>query len=327
MGEIPREESMDDGDYLMRRSEMFLMFCTLSLLVWSQLFLVVKPASGLQGRTQVVMLGTGNPNPTPNQSGPATAIVVDQQVYLIDAGPGVVRRAEGARLKGLESFRAQNLNKVFITHLHSDHTLGLPDLMFSPWVLGRAEPLAVYGPPGTKRMTEHLEEAWSEDIYMRLFGLEPQSSAEGYKAETYEIEEPGLIYSDELVRVFAIPVEHGSWPTAYGYKFETPDKVIVISGDAAPSPAIFEACDHCDVLIHEVYSPVGLESRPPEWQRYHRSYHTSSVELAQLVQQSNPGVLELYHQLLWGVPDNLVDEIAGAGYSGRVVSAQDLDIF
>ena len=74
MGEIPREESMDDGDYLMRRSEMFLMFCTLSLLVWSQLFLVVKPASGLQGRTQVVMLGTGNPNPRrqlpqANQSG------------------------------------------------------------------------------------------------------------------------------------------------------------------------------------------------------------------------------------------------------------------
>ena len=107
----------------------------------------------------------------------------------------------------------------------------------------------------------------------------------------------------------------------------TPDRVIVISGDAGPSPALFEACDGCDVLIHEVYSSVGLESRPPEWQRYHRSYHTSTVELAKLAQRSNPDLLVLYHQLLWGVPDNLAGEMKAGGYLGRVVSARDLDVF
>ena len=319
--------SQSDGDVPMRCTEMLRVVFALTIFVCGSLLGMAMPAGALQARTQVVMLGTGNPNPTPDQSGPATAIVVDQQVYLIDAGPGIVRRVEAARLKGIEPFNANSLNKVFLTHLHSDHTLGLPDLMFSPWVSGRTESISVYGPPGTKRMTNHLEEAWSEDIYMRLFGLEPRSSTEGYKASTHEIEGPGLIYSDELVRVYAIPVVHGSWPAAYGYKFETPDRVIVISGDAAPSPILFEACDGCDVLIHEVYSPVGLERRPPEWQRYHRSYHTSTVELAEMAQKSNPKLLVLYHQLLWGVPDNLTDEIEASGYFGRVVSARDLDIF
>jgi ribonuclease BN (tRNA processing enzyme) len=311
----------------MRCSRMLIAFVALAIVVWTAFTEFATPVEALQARTQIVMLGTGSPNPTPDQSGPATAIVVDQQVYLVDAGPGIVRRVEAARLNGMEPFNAGNLNKVFLTHLHSDHTLGLPDLMFSPWVLGRMEAISVYGPPGTKRMTDHLEEAWSEDIYMRLFGLEPQPSTEGYKALTHEIEGSGLIYSDELVQVFAIPVNHGSWPVAYGYKFVTPDRVIVISGDAGPSPALFEACDGCDVLIHEVYSSVGLESRPLEWQRYHRSYHTSTVELAKLAQRSNPDLLVLYHQLLWGVPDNLAGEMKAEGYLGRVVSARDLDVF
>jgi len=318
---------MNDGDFSMRRSRAFVVLIAWTTLACGLFLLAPVHVRALQARTQVVMLGTGNPNPTPEQSGPATAIIVDQRVYLVDAGPGIVRRAEAARLKGVEPLSSSNLNRVFLTHLHSDHTVGLPDLMFSPWVLGRTEPISVYGPPGTKRMTDHLEEAWSEDIYMRLFGLEPQASTEGYKAATHEIEGPGLIYSDELVRVFAIPVQHGSWPSAYGYKFETPDQVIVISGDAGPSPALFEACDRCDVLIHEAYSPVGLESRPPEWQEYHRSYHTSTVELAQMAQNSRPELLVLYHQLLWGVPDNLADEMLAAGYQGRVVSSRDLDVF
>ena len=138
----------------MIRSGMFRVVFALAIFVCGSLLGVATPARALQVRTQVVMLGTGSPNPTPDQSGPATAIVVDQQVYLIDAGPGIVRRVEAARLKGIEPLTASSLNKVFLTHLHSDHTLGLPDLMFSPWVLGRTEPISVYGRPGTKRMAD-----------------------------------------------------------------------------------------------------------------------------------------------------------------------------
>src|SRR5215216_6252155 len=98
---------------------------------------VKQPAPARASRTQVVLLGTGTPNPDTARSGPAVAIVVDSTTYIVDAGPGIVRRAAGAKLE------MPSLRIAFLTHLHSDHTLGLPDLMFAPWVIGRTVPLAV----------------------------------------------------------------------------------------------------------------------------------------------------------------------------------------
>jgi ribonuclease BN (tRNA processing enzyme) len=109
--------------------------------------------------TQVVILGTGTPLPDPDRSGPAVAVVVNGVAYLVDCGPGVVRRAAAAEKNGIKALAADKLKIVFITHLHSDHTLGYPDLIFSPWVLERAEPLEAYGPRGLKSMTAHIEKA------------------------------------------------------------------------------------------------------------------------------------------------------------------------
>ena len=160
-------------------------------------------------RTKVVLLGTGTPNDDPDRWGPSVAIVVDDQVYLVDAGVGLVRRAAAARAAGVPALTATSLSRVFLTHLHSDHTLGLPDLMFSPWVLDEV-PLEVFGPSGTSAMAAHLEAAWADDIAMRLYGLEPQRTR-NYKAVVREIK-PGRIYEDDKVKVDAIRVTHGSWP-------------------------------------------------------------------------------------------------------------------
>jgi ribonuclease BN (tRNA processing enzyme) len=102
---------------------------------------------------RVVVLGTGNPSADPERGGPALAVVVNDRAYLIDCGPGVVRRAAAAERNGIAALKAKDLKIVFITHLHSDHTLGYPDLIFSPWVLGRKEELEAYGPHGLKNMT------------------------------------------------------------------------------------------------------------------------------------------------------------------------------
>src|SRR5262252_2969216 len=116
------------------------------------------------GHTQVVLLGTGTPNADPDRFGPAVAVVVDDEAYLVDAGVGVVRRAAAAaRDRGIAALAASRLTRVFITHLHSDHTLGLPDLMLSPWVLERPVPLDVYGPRGLRDMTAHIEAAYKAD--------------------------------------------------------------------------------------------------------------------------------------------------------------------
>jgi ribonuclease BN (tRNA processing enzyme) len=210
--------------------------------------------------TQVVLLGTGTPNDDPNRWGPAVAVIVDDQVYLVDAGVGVVRRAAAARAAGVTALKVTSLSRVFLTHLHSDHTLGLPDLMFSPWVLERKTPLDVYGPKGTADMTAHIEAAWQDDIAVRLYGLAPQHTR-NYRAVVHEIG-PGLIFQDSKVTVTAIAVTHGSWPDAFAFQFQTPDRRIVISGDTVPSDAVAAACDGCDLLIHEVYSAEKFTGRP-----------------------------------------------------------------
>ena len=210
--------------------------------------------------TRLVILGTGTPIADPDRFGPSVAVVVGEESYLVDAGAGVVRRAAAAARNGIAALAPSNLKRVFITHLHSDHTVGLPDLMFTPWQNGRNMPVEVYGPPGTLRMTTNIEEAWVEDVHMRLFGLEGRT-AHNYRALPREIE-AGTVYDDGTVRVAAIPVQHTSWPVSFGYSFVTPDRTIVISGDARPRPSLVEACNGCDVLVHEVYSRDLLRPAP-----------------------------------------------------------------
>jgi ribonuclease BN (tRNA processing enzyme) len=308
-----------------------MLFLTLSAVVCSQPNNAsserhsIDQAASVKHSTQVVLLGTGTPNADPDRSGPSVAIVVNDTPYLIDIGPGVVRRAAAACRNGIKGLEARKLNRSFVTHLHSDHTAGYPDLILTPWVLERTEPLEVFGPKGIKAMTEHLLDAYREDINIRLHGGEPANKT-GYKVIAHEIR-PGVVYKDANVTVKAFPVNHGAWPEAYGYRFETADRTIVVSGDCRPSTSVIENCNGCDVLVHEVYSETGFARRPQEWQKYHSRYHTSSSELAQLATKARPGLLVLYHQLFWGTSEeDLLKEVRGL-YSGKVVSAHDLDVY
>jgi ribonuclease BN (tRNA processing enzyme) len=291
--------------------------------------LVATAAVGLNGRaaprTQLVLLGTGTPNADPERSGPAVAIVVDDVPYLVDCGPGVVRRAAAAFARGIKGLDPKLLRTAFVTHLHSDHTAGYPDLIFTPAVLERDAPLQVYGPPGIRAMTDHVMKAWAGDVDVRLNDLEPAKPA-GYRVRAHDVK-PGLVFRDARVTVRAFAVPHGAWKHAFAYRFDTPDRAIVVSGDSGPSDALIAACDGCDILVHEVYSTAGFVTRPPEWQRYHRVYHTSSAELAALATKARPSLLVLYHQLLWGSSDEALVAEVKQGYGGAVVSGRDLDVF
>lgn len=275
--------------------------------------------------TYVVLLGTGTPNADPERSGPAVAVVVNGASYLVDAGPGVVRRAAAAAARGIPALEPPMLDRVFLTHLHSDHTVGLPDLMLTPWVLERDRPLEVFGPTGTDQMVAHLLAAYDADIRRRIDGLQPQN-ATGWRAVPHVVT-PGVVYRDSNVTVTAVAVPHEDWPEAFAYRFETADRVIVISGDTRPTDAVVAACGGCDVLVHEVYSDAGFARRPPEWQRYHAHAHTSAGALAELASRARPRLLVLYHQLLWGTtPDELAAEVR-RGYDGVVMFGKDLDVF
>jgi ribonuclease BN (tRNA processing enzyme) len=278
-------------------------------------------------RTWVVLLGTGTPGAEPDRFGPSTAVVAGGTAYLIDAGPGVVRRASaGAMVTGLQALNAPNLRVAFLTHLHSDHTLGYPDLILSPWVLGRAAPLAVYGPPGLEAMTAALLEAYREDIRVRVEGPE-RLRRDLLAVETHEIA-PGLIYEDPVMRVEAFAVPHGTWDVAFGFKLTTADRTIVISGDTGPFDGLAEIAAGADVLIHEAYGAEGLRQREPETQRYHGTFHTSAIKVGEIAARAGVGMVILHHQLhlAGGTPEEMVEEVR-LSFDGEVIYGRDLDAF
>lgn len=278
--------------------------------------------------TQVVLLGTGTPGPDPRRSGPATLIVVNETPYLIDFGPGVIRRASEAYQQGVKAvgLRTINLRIVFLTHLHSDHTAGFPDLIFTPWVMGRTEPLEVYGPKGLKDMSRHILEAYKEDIHHRIQSEE--ISTTGYQVHAHEIKS-GVIYNDKNVTVKAFRVAHGM--EAFGYRFETPDRTIVISGDTAPCQSLIENAGGCDILIHEAYTEASYTTSSEQWQKYRRKYHTSTHELAQIASQTKPKLIIIYHrENPGGVGARPEEEYLSEmkqGYEGKVVVGHDLEIY
>jgi len=289
------------------------------------LLFVAMLASFSAAQTKVILLGTGTPNPDPDHAGSSVAIVVEDKAYLVDFGAGVVRQA--ARMTpqyggNYPQLNAKNLRIAFLTHLHSDHTIGLPDLLLTPWVLERNVPLEIYGPVGTKHLADHIVEAYKADIDYRLNGLEP-ANENGWKAITHEFEETGTVYTDSLVKVEAFKVAHGSWPNAFGFRFTTPDKVIVISGDTRPCENILKFSSGVDILIHEVYSYHRWTKRNEFWKKYHAANHTSTLELGELAHKVKPGKLVLYHLLFWGdSEEDLLQEIA-TKYNGEVIVGRD----
>lgn len=156
-------------------------------------------AAAPAGGAKLVLLGTGTPRADPDRMGPCAAVLAGGEAYLFDAGVGLVRRAAEAFAAGHEELEPKRLARVFLTHLHSDHTLGYPDLILTPWVLGRERALEAYGPPGLQEMTDHLLAAWAEDIDVRIHGAEG-NPPEGVRVEVHEIP-AGYVYRDGRVTI------------------------------------------------------------------------------------------------------------------------------
>jgi ribonuclease BN (tRNA processing enzyme) len=276
-------------------------------------------------RTTIVMLGTGTPIPDPDRMGPSLAIIVDSVPYIFDAGTGIVRRTVAATRAGVAGLELASLQRVFLTHLHSDHTLGLADLIFTPWIQGRTAPLEVYGPPGTSRLVNGIIDGNDEDIHERL-ASSGGPSATGWKTNVHEITS-GVVYTDARVTIRAFAVPHSAWKYAFGYRIETPDRTIVISGDTRPSPAIAAACNGCDVLIHEVYSDSGFATMKSLRQAYHAQAHTSAKQLGEIATAARPKLLILTHLLFFGASEERLLAEVRSTFKGNVVLARDLQRF
>jgi ribonuclease BN (tRNA processing enzyme) len=286
-----------------------------------------KPTQAeLDRETQVVVLGTGTPVPDAHRAGPSIAVIHKGEAYVFDIGGGVVQNAITARYKyDIPSLYPSQICCVFISHLHSDHTLDYVELAFTLW-WRRREGLFAWGPVGLRDMTEKMYEMMAADTAIRTSGINPVQNPDGYQIDVTEIAE-GIIFQKDDLTVEAFDVDHGDIKPAFGFRITTDDKSIVISGDTAYSEKVLEKARGVDLLFHEVFSDSGLGNTSEFWQSYHKKHHTSASDLGRLASEAKPGLLVLYHGLFYGVPeDRIVDEVRST-YDGKVVLANDLDLF
>ena len=275
--------------------------------------------------TQLVVLGSGNPNPNPDRSGSAYAVIVEDTPYLVDFGPGVIRRIAALSSNwggSIDGMNVINLEHAFLTHIHSDHTAGLSDLLLTPWVMGRENKLNLFGPAGLEGMALSLLDAYKDDIDYRMNGSQP-SNATGYKFNFTELDD-GIVFKDDNLTVEAFKVNHGEFEDAYGFRFTSKDKVIVFSGDTGPSKSLEDYAKDADILVHEVYSYAGFLKKTKDWQIYHKGHHTSTYEVGEIASRAKPKLLVLSHILFWGADEQDILEETRTTFSGNIKIAEDL---
>ncbi|CAK3625847.1 hypothetical protein VCRA2123E76_70025 [Vibrio crassostreae] len=161
-----------------------------------------------------------------------------------------------------------------------------------------------------------------------MSGVQP-ANPNGYKVSTTIIKEQGVVYQGDNVAVEAFNANHGDWPKGYalGYRFTTPDRFIVVSGDTAYDESVVKNYAGADILIHEVYSMEGLAKRTPDWQNYHQKAHTSTEELAIIGNKIKPKLIVLNHVLYFGTSDQSVDDEFAQFYQKNYTLAKDLDVY
>ena len=273
--------------------------------------------SSLLSALIVILLGTGYPRPDAERAGPSTAVVFGEKWFVVDAGRGTTMRIAGTDLK------YANMRAVFLTHLHSDHTAGLPDLFNTSWQFGRKRvPLELYGPKGTKRLADAMLEFFAEDIRLRRDVLEKHPAA-GATIRTHIVRE-GVVYDDGEVKVTAFAVDHKPVEHTFGYRFEAGGRSVVVSGDTRPTDNLVRYAKGADVLVLEAYLPEHFDRvDTPEVAARLKSYHTSAEEAGQLAAKAGVKTLVLTHL----IPANAAEtfrERAAKHFKGEIVVGRDL---
>lgn len=292
-------------------------------------FPAISPLMAQSDTMKVTLLGTGTPQLNPRRMSYSTLIEAGDDVLMFDAGRAAMLQAKksGANMK--------NLNKLFLTHLHSDHVVGIPDV----WLTGflapafRASPIQVWGPKGTENLTSGLRQAYDFDVNIRIAQYGGKRPA-GMEFETTEVHD-GYVYENNGVRVTAFEVEHTGPDTAFGYKVEYKGRSVVLSGDTIYNENVVKHATGVDLLVHQVgYAPQEAIEQNKVVARI-IALHTQPDKVAEILKVAKPKMTVLSHIVVFGPkgPDLSAEgeekmmEVLRQHYDGPVTLGQDLMAF
>jgi ribonuclease Z len=278
---------------------------------------VLSSATAPAQSLKVTLLGTGNPRPVMSRFGPSILVEAGNQKLLFDCGRGATQRLFQLGI----SFT--DVDALFLTHLHSDHTVGIPDLWLTGWIMDRSLPLRIWGPPGTKHMASHLQQAYAFDVHTRR-DVDEHFPAAGAILQAQDIK-PGVVYQNQGVKVTAFAVDHGLVKPAYGYRIDFAGHSVVLSGDTRYSENLIRAAAGTDVLIHEVLDPEPFfgTSNSPNAQRLRIvAHHTTPEQAGQVFTQVKPKLAVYSHIVPPDVPD--VVPHTRKTYSGPLEVGEDM---
>jgi ribonuclease Z len=279
----------------------------------------LAPGAGQGQSIKVTLLGTGCPPAVMNRFGPSTLVEAGGQKFVFDAGRGALQRLTQLGV------RWQDVQGVFLTHLHSDHVVGFPDLWLTGWLIapGRNVPLPVWGPSGTSSMMAHLERAYEADINVRIVndGVAP----DGAKLLAHDITE-GVVYDHGGVTITAFEVDHAPMKPAFGYRVDYAGRSVVLSGDTRVSENLVRHAQRVDLLVHEVFVPETLKrlGMPPERAKNIVAYHVTPEQAGEVFTRTRPRLAVYSHICMPAAAARDVLAPTRTTYSGPLEVGEDL---
>lgn len=279
----------------------------------------IAPVVAQGQQIRVTLLGTGCPPPAMNRFGPSTLVEAGEQKFIFDAGRGALQR-----LKEL-AVPWQSIQGVFLTHLHSDHVVGFPDLWLTGWLIvpGRNAPLHVWGPRGTTAMMSHLKQAFEFDINIRI--QNDGASPEGVALLTEDIS-AGVVYEQRGVKVTAFEVDHAPVRPAFGYRIDYAGRSVVLSGDTRISENLIRHAQGVDVLVHEVFAPATLERAgvPPDRAKNILAFHVTPEQAGQVFARVKPKLAVYSHICMPSATEQDLLPATRKTYAGPLQLGEDL---
>jgi ribonuclease Z len=287
-----------------------------ALVVAVALLFCLAPHEARGQEIVVTLLGTGSPIPEVERFGPSTLVQAGNQTLIFDVGRGAHQRLAQAGVA------ASQVDAIFLTHLHSDHIVGIPDLWLTGW-LQRNRPWPVFGPSGTARMMDTLKLAFSVDIQARIEESAGLLTPAGSEVNARDIE-PGLVYERNGLRVTAIRVNHRAIAPAFGYRIDYAGRSVVLSGDTQVSPDLIEAAVGTQLLVHEVFQASDAVLKDNPAMARVKTFHVDAAEAGSVFQRVRPKLAVYSHIILRGVSVEELVKRTRTTYTGPLVVGEDL---